>query len=127
MKVRIALLLIAAAGALAVVAGPRTDAALACDLSYWNIPVGNGCQWYTPGEGHSVYQFGPGIGETNWASWSVYNHMMFFTSTAGGSWTNSVVVETSPNGFRWADASDKNGCYNHNSGTKWVNCHHHDS
>lgn len=126
MKVRIALFLVAATAVLAVISGPRADVAVACD-GMWNIPISNPCQFYTPGEGHSEYQHGPTIGETTYAAWSVYNHMLFFESTAGGSWTNSVVVEGSPNGFAWSSGGDKYGCYNHNTGTKFVNCHHHNS
>ena len=125
MKLRIALFCAVVGCALGVIAGPRAEVALACDQTFWNIPVGDPCQFYTPNEGHSELS-GAGA-ETVYASWSVYNHMMMFSSFLNGSWSQSAVVENSPNAFRFVPDDDKVGCFNHNTGTKFVNCRHYDS
>lgn len=123
LRVRGALALVAAVGVMAAVAGAHATPAYACDTSYWNI----GCQYYSPSEGHTAYQFGPGGGETVWASWDTFDTFLAIATTAGGTWQGSATVYNPPNGFRFTIIVDKYGCYNHHTGTMWVNCRHYDA
>jgi hypothetical protein len=93
--------------------------AFACDTGYWNI----GCQSYSPTEGHSAYQFGPDSSEWTYSTFTTYDTVLMISTTAGGSWTSSGTT-TYGVPFYFMSASDKVGCYNHHTGSMWVNCRH---
>lgn len=117
---------VVALACVAALSGAVAGNALACDTNYWNIPSGVGCKFYSSGQGHSEYEFGDPDDESLFASWDTYSSVKFFATTAGGSWTGSVVVIGSPNGYRFTHSFDKVGCHNHHTGTMWVNCRHYD-
>jgi hypothetical protein len=109
---------------IAALAGVRAEPALAaCDTNYWNL----GCQFYSPQEGHTGYQFGPGGGEAVYASWDTFQTFLAIATTSGGTWQGSATVYNSPNGFRFTVITDKYGCYNHHTGTMFMNCRHYDA
>jgi hypothetical protein len=107
----------------AAIAGVQAAPAFACDTNYWNI----GCQFYSSHEGHTANQFGPGGGEAVYASWDTYDSFLAIATTSGGSWQGTATVYNSPNGFRFTVITDKYGCYNHHTGTMYVNCRHYDA
>lgn len=124
MRVRLALFLVVLAAGTAAAVGPAASTAFACG-SYWNIPVGNACQYYTPSEAHAETTFG-GLLETTLATHEL-SHLQHYMTTAGGTWIGSETVPyNSP--LRWEQQanSDKVGCRNHHTVTVFVNCHHHD-
>jgi hypothetical protein len=104
----------------AAVAGVRAAPAAACA---WNI----GCEFYSPTEGHTAAQFGPSASEGVGASWDTYSSFLAIATTTGGTWRDSATVYNSPNGYAFSIITDKYGCYNHHTGTMWVNCEHHDA
>lgn len=119
---RAALALVAVASVMTAV-GARATPAYACDTSYWNI----GCQYYSPSEGHTAYQFPPGGGEAVYASWDTFDTFLAIATTAGGTWQDTATVYNAPNGFRFTIITDKYGCYNHHTGIMFVNCSHYDA
>jgi hypothetical protein len=92
--------------------------AYACDTTWWNI----GCQFYSPHTGHSAAEFA-GFGEDIYATFDTYSTVLAIRITSGGSWLDSA---TMPYGARtyFYPGYDKVGCYNHHTGTMWVNCRH---
>jgi hypothetical protein len=115
-------------GVLAAVAaayGVAAPSALAvCDNSaYWNIAS----QYHSPGEGHACYQFGPSTGETVLSTFDGgYSTIRAFSATAGGSWTDSALIQYNVP-YRFFAVSDKIGVQNNHSTTIWVNSKHTDS
>lgn len=84
-----------------------------------------GCQFYSPREGHSAYQFGPYVSEWVNSTFDTYSTVLVMSTTAGGSWTESSTITYNQN-YIFFQASDKVGCYNHHTGTMYVNCRHYD-
>jgi hypothetical protein len=124
MKIRISLFITALFGGLAVIAGPGASVAQACG-SYWNIPVGNACQYYTPSEAHAETTFSL-LTETSRATHEL-SHLQHYLTRANGSWIGSDTVAYGVS-YYWYQQSfnDKVGCRNHHSVTVYVNCHHHE-
>jgi hypothetical protein len=115
---RLSLLFVVAACASTSFVGARATAAWAsCS---WNI----GCEFYSPQEGHTAFQFTKYPDEIVYASWDTYSSFLAIATTAAGSWRDQATVYNSPNGYRFFIFTDKYGCYNHHTGTMWVNCEH---
>ena len=113
-------LLVAVAAAYGVAAAPAH--ADCVNSQYWNIDS----QYNSPGEGHSCVQFGPYPEECVLSTFGGgYNTIRGFTSTAGGSWTDSALITYNVE-WEFYDANDKVGVQNNHSNTIWVNALHHD-
>ena len=112
----------------AVWAGPGAGVATACDLTYWNIPGGNGCQYYTSGEANTVDAYDFYLNELMRSTWDTYDSIHFISTTSGGSWTQTYTCVRAGRDCTiiW-DPDVKVGCHNHHTGTMWVNCHHQES
>jgi hypothetical protein len=108
---------LAAVVALVALVGARAAPANACA---WNI----GCQFYSSHEGHTAFQFTGSPGESVHASWDSYSSFLAIATTSEGTWQDQATVYNSPNGYRFFIFTDKYGCYNHHTGTMWVNCEH---
>jgi hypothetical protein len=94
------------------------DSAYACDTSFWNI----GCQFYSPHEGHSAAEFA-GFGEDIYATFDTYSTVLAIRTTTGGSWIDSATMPYGAKAYFYP-GYDKVGCYNHHTGTMFVNCRH---
>jgi len=99
--------------------GAGADSAEACA---WNI----GCQFYSPAEGHTALQFTQYPDEIVGASWDTYDSFLAIATTSSGTWKDQATVYSSPNSYRFFIFTDKYGCYNHHTGTMWVNCKHYE-
>ncbi len=117
---------VAIAAAAIAAAGPGASSAHACS-AYWNVPVGNACQYYSPSEGHTETQICCSSRETTHSTFDTYSTVLHIWTTAGGGWISSSTMSYNSKVF-WngLDGSDKVGCYNHHTGTMYVNCHHGD-
>lgn len=124
MRLRLSILLVVLGAGATISLGPATSAAFACG-SYWNIPVGNACQYYTPSEAHAESTFG-GLQETSLATHEL-DALQHYLTQANGSWIGAQTVPYNTPAF-WSEdfLSDKVGCRNHHTVTVFVNCHHHD-
>ncbi|HEX6700599.1 MAG TPA: hypothetical protein VF101_07695 [Gaiellaceae bacterium] len=103
---------------LAAASVPRSASA-ACA---WNI----GCEFHSPQEGHTALQFTQYPDEIVEASWDTYSSFLAIATTSGGTWKDQATVYNSPNNYRFFIFTDKYGCYNHHTGTMWVNCKHYE-
>jgi hypothetical protein len=113
------LFLLAGLAASLVVASTPRGAAAACS---WNI----GCEFYSPQEGHTAFQFTQYPDEIVGASWDTYASFLAIATTSAGTWKDQATVYNSPNSYRFFIFTDKYGCYNHHTGTMWVNCKHYE-
>jgi len=111
--------LVAAMAAATTLLGAGADSAEACA---WNI----GCQFYSPAEGHTALQFTQYPDEIVGASWDTYDSFLAIATTSSGTWKDQATVYSSPNSYRFFIFTDKYGCYNHHTGTMWVNCKHYE-
>ena len=62
--------------------------------------------------------------EVVYASWDTYSSFLAIATTSSGAWRDQSTVYNSPNGYRFFIFTDKYGCYNHHTGTMWINCEH---
>ena len=115
-----ALLLAVAAAYGAAAPSARAD----CDNSnYWNIAS----QWHSPGEGHSCDEFHTYASECVLSTFGGgYSTIRAFTSTTGGTWTNSALIDYNVT-FEFFEADPKVGIQNNHSNTIWVNSLHNDT
>lgn len=124
MRRRIVVLLASLVAAAGVSLSVGTGIASACDTNWWNL----GCQFYSPAEGHTGTEFCCSASECVYSTFDTTNFLRikYILTTAGGSWLNSVATGYATTFCFTAQnpGSDKVGCYNHNSGTLWVNCRH---
>jgi hypothetical protein len=124
MRKRIVVLLASLIAAAGVSLSVGTSVAFACDTNFWNL----GCQFYSPAEGHTGTEFCCSASESVYSTFDTTNFLRikYILTTAGGSWLNSVATGNGSTFTFTAQhpGSDKVGCYNHNSGTLWVNCRH---
>jgi hypothetical protein len=125
MRKRIVVLLASLIAAAGVSLSVGTSvASAACDTNWWNL----GCQFYSPAEGHTGTEFCCSASESVYSTFDTTNFLRikYILTTAGGSWLNSVATGNGSTFTFTAQnpGSDKVGCYNHNSGTLWVNCRH---
>jgi hypothetical protein len=113
------LLLVAAVFAVVTAVGVNADTAAACDTSYWTV----GCHYYSPQTGDTRTQLGLSAFNTTHATFSTYDTTRHIWTTAGGTWlgANTVVYG---GWVHWGTqhGDDKLGCFNHHTGTQWVNC-----
>jgi hypothetical protein len=113
---------LAAMAAVSGIAAPSASAV--CDNgAWWNIASQN----HSPGEGHSCNIFGPSTGETVLSTFDGgYSTIRAFCSTAGGSWTQSALIQYNVP-FRFFECSPLVGVQNNHPNTIWVNSRHNDS
>jgi hypothetical protein len=122
MKGRLSLAL-AVLAACVVAAGVTPSFASACDTNFWNL----GCQFYSPSEGHTGTQFCCSRNEVVQATFDTYDTVLVIATTSGGTWKGSTTIcYNCANDFLDLNSSDKAGCYNHHTGTMFVNCRHAD-
>ena len=114
---RFGVLFVVVACAASSLVGANASPAWACS---WNI----GCQYYSPQEGHTAFQFTKYPDEVVYASWDTYSSFLAIATTSSGAWRDQSTVYNSPNGYRFFIFTDKYGCYNHHTGTMWINCEH---
>jgi hypothetical protein len=101
-----------------VLAAFSAQGAYACDTNWWNIS----CKFYAPHEGHSAAEF-VGFGEDIYATFDTYSTLLAIRTTSGGSWIQSATMPSGAKAYFYP-GYDKVGCYNHHTGTMWVNCRH---
>lgn len=106
------------------VAGFAPPRAAACDTSYWTV----GCQYYSPSEGHTVTAVCCGSLQTTYSTCDTFTTDRHIWTTAGGSWYSANTLTCSPaSSAQWdhwqvMTTTDKLGCYNHHTGTMFINC-----
>jgi hypothetical protein len=121
-------LAIAVAAALTVGVTFGVSSALACDTNYWNVS----CSTYAAHTGVTKTQFGTDLKQTVYTTWDTYNSVEGLETTADGTWRFADLLGPSgPPGsaydymYTYA-TTDKVGCYNHHTGSMFVNCRHYD-
>jgi hypothetical protein len=124
MKLRLVLFLTAAALAATVAGSVGASTALACNTSYWNL----GCQFYSPHEGHTGTDLCCSADEAVNSTFDTFDTVEAIMTTAGGSWEDKVLLYYDDTWYTvvYHAGSDKVGCYNHHTGTMFVNCRHFD-
>jgi hypothetical protein len=122
MRSRLLLLVATLAAVAATSASIGTQSALACDTSFWNISS----EYYTPTEGHTCTAFCCSIHERVNSTFDPYDTVLVILTTAGGSWISSNTMGYNGTTYLYAEHTqgEKVGCYNHHTGTQWVNCRH---
>jgi hypothetical protein len=112
-------LLLAVLFAAATAAGAGAETASACDTSYWTV----GCHYYSPQTGDTRTQLGGSVFNTTHATFSPYDTTRHIWTTAGGKWLGANTV-VNGGWVHWGTqhSDDKLGCFNHHTGTQWVNC-----
>jgi hypothetical protein len=118
MKLRVALSLAAIALA-AAVAGIATPMAFGCS---WNL----GCQTYSPSTGATGTDLCCSVNEAVHSTFNTYDTVLAIKTRAGGSWFGSTLLYYDWSWYTTVDNanSDKVGCYNHHTGSMFVNCRH---
>jgi len=103
----------------AVAALATARPAYACG-AYWTV----GCQYYGFHEGHSVTNQNGNSHEDVYTTFSPSNvSITGVHTTAGGSWVDSQAMLYGDTVIFFGEAAtDKNGCFNPNSQTVFVNC-----
>lgn len=114
-------ILVAVAAAYGIAAPPAQ--ADCVNSQYWNIAS----QYHSPGEGHSCTEFHTYASECVLSTFGGgYSTIRAFTSTAGGTWTNSALIDYNVT-FEFFESDDKIGVQNNHSNTIWVNSLHNDT
>ena len=113
------LLVLAAFSVGGTAVGIGADAAAACDTSYWTV----GCRYYSPQTGDTRTQLGLSAFNTTHAIFSPYDTTRHIWTSAGGMWLGANTV-VNGGWVHWGTqhSDDKLGCFNHHTGTQWVNC-----
>jgi hypothetical protein len=119
MKLRLALAAAGVAAAVAAAAGIAVPAAQACG---WNL----GCQTYSPGSGNTGTDLCCSVNEAVNSTFNTYETVLAIRTRAGGGWFGSTLLYYDWTWYTTVDNanSDKVGCYNHHTGSMFVNCRH---
>lgn len=105
------------------VAAPSARASDCNDAQYWNVLS----RYLSPSTGQSCATQGPTSGETETSTFGGgYSTIRGFCSTAGGTWTQSVLLQYNV-GFRFFSCTPFVGVYNNHPDTIYVNAEHHES
>lgn len=120
MKLRLALFVIVFGAAVAAT-GIAAPAAQACS-SYWNL----GCQTYSAGSGRTGTDLCCSVNEAVNSTFNTYDTVLAIKTRSGGSWFGSALLYYDWSWYTTVDNanSDKVGCYNHHTGSMFVNCRH---
>lgn len=105
--------------AAALSAGASPSKALACG---WNL----GCQTYAPSTGSTGTDLCCSVNEAVQSTFNTYDTVLAIKTRAGGGWFGSQLLYYNTIWYTAVDnaGSDKVGCYNHHTGSMFVNCKH---
>jgi hypothetical protein len=113
------LLFLAVAASLLVATAFGAGSARACDTSYWTV----GCQFYSPSEGHTATKVCCSTFQSAYSTFDTFTTIKLILTTAGGRWLAADIVGNGGvDHFSSPNNDDKVGCFNHHTGTMWVNC-----
>lgn len=119
MRLRLAIVVLVLMAVTAVVVGIATPSAAACG---WNL----GCQTYSPGEGRTGTDLCCSVNEAINSTFDTHDTVLAIKTRSGGSWFGSQLLYYNSTWYTTVDSagSDKVGCYNHHTGSMFVNCRH---
>ncbi len=119
MKRGLVLFVLVVATAVAAATGVAVTDAHACS---WNL----GCQTYSPGSGNTGTDLCCSANEAVNSTFNTYETVLAIKTTSSGSWFGSTLLYYNWIWYTTVDNanSDKVGCYNHHTGSMFVNCRH---